>query len=116
VRLPGAITSRLSRCNANKRLKYVDSEVTTDMSAAMQDSPSGQVLKYVTEGDLVLLQDKTCLNDNIINGAQLLVRGNSTDSGLRNTVLVSAHCTQLVGWLVDIFCLDHSWTPVPNTV
>ena len=22
----------------------------------------------------------------------------------------------LVGWLVDIFCLDHSWTPMPNAV
>ena len=86
-------TSRLSRCNSNMRLKYADSEVTT---AAMQDSPSGQVLKYVTDGDLVLLQYKTCLNDNIINGAQLLVCGNSTDSGLRDSALVSVHCTQLL--------------------
>ena len=23
---------------------------------------------------------------------------------------------QSVGWLVDIFCLDHSWTPMPNAV
>ena len=61
----------------------------------MQGSPGGQVQKNVTEDDLALLQDEKCLNHNIINGAQLLMHGTSTDSGLCDTVLVSAKCMQL---------------------
>ena len=29
---------------------------------------------------------------------------------------LAGHTGWLVGWLVDIFRLDHSWTPMPNAV
>jgi len=53
------------------------------------------VSRYVKDRDLKALQEEEDLNDNLINGAQLLKRAKAVDSGLRDTLEVAGMCAQL---------------------
>ena len=53
-----------------------------------------QSTKYMTADDWRKL-DSSRLSDNVINATQLLLKNVSQDSGLRDTVLVSAHSTHI---------------------
>jgi len=88
--------ARLSRKKPNKRLKFgTEPTVTDDNLPVSLPSPVSAMNKYLTEADVQVLSDASCLNDNIINAAQVLMRGQAVDGGLRDTVTVAAHCAQV---------------------
>jgi len=51
--------------------------------------------RYINDGDLKVLHDEENLNDNLINGAQLLMRDKAVDGGLRDMLEVAGMCSQV---------------------
>jgi len=90
--------SRFSRKKTNKRLKFdtdIEPLATEDNLTVPVPSPVPALNRYLTEADVQVLSEESCLNDNIINAAQVLLRGQAVDRGLRDTVTVAAHCAQV---------------------